>query len=99
MVFIYVRNLQLLMTEMYEARSGLSPPFMKDIFTQQNTGYNVSHGSDTQLPKLHTAIYGIETISFLGNRLWPTLRNIIKQASTLSIFKAILNFEGRELKL
>jgi len=30
----------------------------------------------------------VETISFLGNRLWSTLPNIIKQASTLSIFKS-----------
>ena len=32
--------------------------------------------------------YGIETISFLGNRLWSTLPNIIKQVSTPSIFKS-----------
>ena len=38
--------------------------------------------------KVHTITYGIETISFLGNRFLSTLPNIIKQASTLSIFKS-----------
>ena len=38
-------------------------------------------GNDLQLPKVHTATYGIETISFLENRLRSTLPNIInKQA-------------------
>ena len=64
---------------------------MKDIFAVRNTGYDLRQGNDSQLPKVHTTTYGIETISFLGNRLWSTLPNIIKQASTLSIFKAILN--------
>ena len=67
--------------------SGLSPPFMKDIFAERNTGYTLKHGNGSQLPKVHITRYGIETISFLGNRLCSTLPNIIKQASTLSIFK------------
>ena len=76
------------MTEMYKTRSGLSPPFMKDIFADQNTGYDLRNGNDTRLPKVHTRTYGIETTSFLGNRLWSTLPNIIKQASTLPVFKS-----------
>ena len=60
---------------------------MKDIFAERNTGYNLRHGNDSQLPKVHTTTYGIESISFLGNRLWSTLPNIFKQASILPIFK------------
>ena len=67
LVFIHVKNLQLLMTKIYKAKSGLSPPFMKDIFAERNTGYNLRHGNDSQLPKVHATTYGIETISFLGN--------------------------------
>ena len=92
LVSILVKNLQLLKTEVYKVRSGFSPPFMKYIFAERNTGYNLRHGKDTQLPKVHTTTYGIETISFLGNRLWSTLPNIIKQASTLSIFKSLIKF-------
>ena len=90
LVSIHVKNFQLPITEIYKTRSGLSPPFMKDIFAERNTGYNLRHGNDSQLPKVHTTTYGIETISFLGNRLWSKLPNIIKQASTLAIFKSHL---------
>ena len=88
MVSIHVKNLQLLMTEINKTRTGLSSPFMKDIFAERNTGYDLRHGNDSQLPKVHTTTYGIETISFLGNRLWATLPNVIKEASTLPIFKS-----------
>ena len=86
LVSIHVKNLQLLMTEIYKTTSGLSPPFMKDVFAERNTGCNLRHGNDSQLPKVYTTTYGI--ISFLGNRLWSTLPNIIKQASILAIFKS-----------
>ena len=38
LVSIHVKNLPLLMTEIYKTRSGLSPLFMKDIFAERNTG-------------------------------------------------------------
>ena len=47
LVSIHVRNLQLLMTEIYKTRSGLSPPFMKDIVADRNTTYNLRHGNDS----------------------------------------------------
>ena len=87
MVSFHVKNLQLLMSEIYKTKSGLSPPFMNYIFTERNIGYDLRHDNDSQLPKVHTTTYGIETISFLGNMLWSTLPNAVKQASTLPIFK------------
>ena len=44
---IHVKNLQLLMTEIYKTRSDLSPPFMKDIFVDRNTGYDLRRGNDS----------------------------------------------------
>ena len=71
-----------------------------DIFAERNISYDLRQGNDSQLPKVHTTTYGFETISFLGNRLWSTLPNITKQASTLPIFKSHIKYlEGRELQL
>ena len=61
---------------------------LKDMLVRARlSSYNLRHGNDSQIPKVHTTTHGIETISFLGNRLWSTLPNIVKQASTLPIFK------------
>ena len=40
LVSIHVKSFQLLMTEIYKTRSGLSPPFMKVIFAERNSGYD-----------------------------------------------------------
>ena len=84
------------MTEIYKTRFGFSPPFMKDTFADRNTGYNLKHDNDSQLPKVYKTTYGIHTISFLGNRLWSTLPNAIKQASTLPIFKSHVKYWSGE---
>ena len=84
---IHIRNLQLLMTEIFKTKFDLNPTFMKEIFMQRNIDYNLRHGNDAQLPKVRTTSFGIETIAFLGNRLWQVLPHEIKDSSTLPIFK------------
>ena len=84
---IHVRNLQLLMTEIYKTKCGLNPPFMKEIFMQRNIGYSLRHGDDAQLPKVRTTSFGVESIAYLGNKLWQILPQEIKQLNSLPIFK------------
>ena len=66
---IHVRTLQLLMTEIYKTKCGLNPPFIKDIFMQRNIGYSLRHSDDSQLPKVRTTSFGVESIAYLGNKL------------------------------
>ena len=84
---IHVRNLQLLMMEIFKTKSHLYPPFMKDIFQERNVNYNLRHGNDAQLLKVQSTSFGIETINYLGSRLWQLLPQEIKQPNTFFIFK------------
>ena len=86
-VAIHVRNLQLLMTEMYKTKFKLNPSFMKGIFMERNISYNLRRGNDAQLPKVRTTSFGIESIAYLGNKLWQLLPLEVKQSNTLPIFK------------
>ena len=44
-----------------------------------------------------TACYGLETISFLGSRLWQVLPNDVKQSDTLATYKRrIKTWKGEE---
>ena len=43
--------------------------------------------SIAQAPKVGTTSFGIETIAYLGSRLWQLLPQEIKQSNTLPIFK------------
>ena len=86
-VLIHVRSLQLSMKEMYKAKFDLNPPFMKDIFMERNITYSLRRGNDAQTPKVRTTSFGIESITYLGSKLWQLLPLEIKQSNTLPIFK------------
>ena len=51
------------------------------------TAENLRHGNDAQVPKVRTTSFKIETIAYLGSRLWQLLPQEIKQSSNLPIFK------------
>ena len=84
---IHVRNLQLLMTEIHKTKCGLNPPFMKDIFMTRNINHSLRDGNDAQLPKVRTTSFGVESIAYLGNKLWQHLPQEMKQFNSLHIFK------------
>ena len=84
---LHIRNLQLLMTEVFKTKLNLNPSFMKDIFVEKPVSYGLRGCHNLSLPQARTTCYGLETISFLGCRLWQALPNDLKQSDTLSSFK------------
>ena len=84
---IHIRNLQLLMTAIYKTKWELNPTFIKEIFIEKHSTYGLRSCHNLLLPKAHTTSYGLETISFLGSRLWQALPNDMKQSDNLSSFK------------
>ena len=94
---IHIRNLQLLMTEIYKTKWELSPSFMKEIFVEKHSPYVFRGCHNLLLSQARTTCYGLETISFLGCRLWQALPNDMKQSDTLSSFKRkIKTWKGEE---
>ena len=55
---------------------------------QENESYNLRSGIHLASRNMHTAYFGTDTISSLGPKLWKLIPDKIKQASTLSAFKA-----------
>ena len=86
-VTIHIRNLQLLMTEIYKTKWELNPTFMKEIFVEKHSTYGLRSCHNLLLPQARTTCYGLETVSFLGSRLWQALPNDMKQSDSLSTFK------------
>ena len=69
-VTTHERKLQLLMTEIFKTKSKLNTDFMTDIFKDRSVSYNFQQGSGTLLSVVRTTTYSIETVSFIGNKLW-----------------------------
>ena len=96
-VSVHKRNLQLLMTEIYKTKSNITPSFMTEIFVEKNPPYNLRSKNLLQMPKARTARFGIESISFLGCKLWYGISTDIKQSLSISIFKKrIKEWKGDE---
>ena len=86
-VSIHKRNLQLLMVEIYKTKHNLNPSFMKQIFEDKILPYNLRNTGTLLLPKVRTTAYGVETVRFLGQRLWEKLPDALKNAKCLESFK------------
>ena len=84
-----MKNLQYLATEIFKVKNGLTPIIMNEVFNfHENESYNLSSGIHLASTNMHTAHFGIDTISSLGPKLWKLIPDKIKHASTLSAFKA-----------
>ena len=77
-ISIHVRNLQLLMTEIFKRKCDLNPPFIKDIFLERNITYSLRHDNDTQLPKAWTMSFTVEPLAYCGSKLCKYLAYDIK---------------------
>ena len=84
---IHDKNLQLLLTEIFKTINNLNPCFMKEIFTERNSGYNLRNISQMSLSKPNRNSYGIESATYMGSKLWLELTNDIKTSTSLQIFK------------
>ena len=87
-VSIHKRNLQMLMIEVYKAVQNVNPNFMKKIFVQNDITHNLRNNLPMCVPITRTTRYGIESLSFLGCKLWNNLREEFKAIKTLASFKS-----------
>ena len=82
-VKIHAKNLQFQMTEMYKTHHKLNAIFMEDIFIAKSSKYNLRNGSQMHLPKVRTTTFGMETISYLGGKVWQKLSSEIRESSNI----------------
>ena len=64
---------------------------MKEIFIQKEITYNLRNNLQMQIPKVRTSSHGIESLSFLGCKLWNNLPDEFKSIKTLAAFKRKIN--------
>ena len=117
-VTIHQRNLRALAVEMYKITNNLSPTFIKDIMKEINTQYNTrlttkvtkeedgccqcTSKSNFRIPETKTVSFGIESIRYLGPKIWMLVPDELKELSSLKLFKKnvkSLNFENCPCKL
>ena len=87
---IHVRNLQVLMIEIYKTINNLNPAFMNNIFEVKNVFYQFRNSNLLKIPKPSSIKFGYKSISFRGAILWNNLPENIKNAENLNTFKKLI---------
>ena len=64
---------------------------MTQVFVAKDVPYTFRENNSLALPKAKTTLYGIDTIRFIGKKLWQTLPIEIKESQSLETFKQKLN--------
>ena len=89
-VTVHQKNLQVLVTEIYKVKPGIAPEIMKDIFELQNPSYNLrSSCNQFRRANIKTVHYGLQSVRYLGSKIWELVTNI-KYSNSLTKFKKLI---------
>ena len=75
---------------MFKVKIGCAPDNMKEIFEIENRNYNFRHDLLIKRCDIRSVYYSTETSSFIGPKIWDTLPNTCKDATSLNSFKVNL---------
>ena len=90
-VTVHQKNLQVLVTEIYKVKNGIAPEIMKDIFELQNPSYNLrSTCNQFRRENIKTVHYGLQSVRYIGPKIWELVPNNIKYCDSLSKFRKLI---------
>ena len=81
-VSVQNRNLQILATEMYKIKNGLSLVIVTELLEQSNEQQH-----DLRNNSIRIVYHGSESISLLGPKIWNILPDRLKNANSIEAFK------------
>ena len=87
-VSVHTRNLQTLSVEMYKVFKDIKPKIFAHIFSCNScANYDLRYQSEFSRPLVKSAFNGMETISYLGPRIWDLVPLDTKYKESSTAFK------------
>ena len=97
-VTVHQNNLQVLVIEIYKVKDGIAPEIMKDIFELQNPSYNLRLPCNQfRRENIKTVHYGLQSVRYIGPKIWELVPNNIKYSDSLSKFRKLIKSWGLEV--
>ena len=76
-VSIHHKNLQALAIKMFKVHTKTSPGIMQEVFLVKEQGNsNLRNQTDFEIPQVKSVNYGLESIRFLGPKIWKAFQMI-----------------------
>ena len=86
-VTIHHRNLQTLAYEIFKVKNNMAPEILTEIFPQKESNYSLRNSTTLQGRSIKTVMYGSESISSLGPKIWDILPTELKKIVSPTLFK------------
>ena len=86
-VTIHHRNLQTLVYEILKVKKNMAPELSTEIFPKKESNYSLRSSTTLQGRSIKTVMYGSETISSLGPKIWYILLTELKRIASPTLFK------------
>ena len=72
---------------MYRSKHGIAPKIICELFNEANVPYNLRQDASFRSYNVKTALYGTETLSYLGPKIWNLVPSNIRDCATEPIFR------------
>ena len=90
-VSIHHRNLRTLAVELFKVLKGLSPVIFAEAFSvRQQSQYNMRNYSYFAMPRAKTVNHGLESLPYIGSKLWDSIPSHMKEIGSINEFKHVI---------
>ena len=87
-VSIHHENIHVVAIELFKVYTKTSPEVMQEVFQIKDQGdYFLRNQRDFVIPTIKLVNYGLESIRFLGPKIWERLPNYLKKKESIENFK------------
>ena len=81
------KNIQVLATEIYKTVNGRAPTIVNSIFEIKYFEYNLRNKTNFKWCRINYVWYGIDSLTYLGPKIWNFVPDDIKKSESLNVFK------------
>ena len=69
-----VTRLKKILIEVFKTLKKSNPPYLHSLYTLKETQYDMRNGMSVIQPKRNTETYGIQSLTYLGAKLWNDMK-------------------------
>ena len=88
---LHVRKMKQMATEVFKIVNDMSPEYIKDLITIQNSSYNFRRENQASIPQVKSTRYGLRSFRCEAARIWNCLPNDLRKAESFPQFRRLFH--------
>ena len=87
---LHMNRLRCIATETYKCINNMSPEYLRDLVEVKQTKYSFRYANAVKIPTVRTVTYGQRSFRFESARVWNSLPNELRTATSFWEFKGLI---------